>query len=384
MSPQTFSDIERRSIWEAHGKRCAYCNEPLQFRDLFIDHVIPQTLKNSPETLSQLETDCGFDSDFDLHSDLNLVPSCHRCNTAKGAKLFEPPRLILILEIAKSKAGTVQKLKERFQHEDAADKARVALSLAVAKGSVTIDEASQWLSEITREDGSYRLNHDLKLADGTILETVSKQDVDRLLDAPIEVNQGQMNGLELNHGDGSKITVRTCREYQRALKQNYYPYTTYALKVSSDFEIPLAVLTCVANGQVPERSFIQTPHLGVSDLNLMPTELAPGVSWGPADDGSDPFDGAVSLHDLVQDERVFIRKVGTSFVLLEDEGSGCMMMELMRADITGNGNEDILIFKYDYATQGTFGAGSTGILSRACEESIFSWEDTTVRLLSRL
>ena len=70
-------------------------------------------------------------------------------------------------------------------------------------------------------------------------------------------------------------------------------------------------------------------------------------------------------------------------VVLEDEDDGCMYMELMRADMTGDGNEDILVFVYDYATRGTFGAGSTGILSRGSDDAMFAWHNTVLGTRSR-
>jgi len=47
MPRSNFSVIERRAIWEAYNKRCAYCEMVLSFRDLEIDHVVPQSLNEA-------------------------------------------------------------------------------------------------------------------------------------------------------------------------------------------------------------------------------------------------------------------------------------------------------------------------------------------------
>lgn len=378
-----FSDIDRRSIWEAHGKRCAYCGDPLQFRALFIDHVIPQSLNDAPDELDALLRLCGAPEGFDLHGDLNLVPSCHRCNTLKGAKLFEVPRLMFVLEMAKSKHAKVDELRTKYANEDHADAARIALSLALAKGGVSFEEAGKWLSELEREHGRYNLEQGIKLADGTVLKAVHRNDVERLLDTTIEVNRGFESGLELVHDNGSKMVVRTCREYEKALEDGFYPYTTYAIKMASDFEIPLAVFKAVQRSVVPENTFIRQPRVSVTDLHLMPTTLAPGLSWGPGEDDAEAFSREKSLQGLVDVGRLRIRRAGKGAIVLEDEGAGCLYTELMRADITGDGDEDILVFVYDYATQGTFGAGSTGILSRGSEDAMFTWDNTTLRTRPR-
>ena len=223
------------------------------------------------------------------------------------------------------------------------------------------------------------MNDLIKLADGTVLKTVLKNDVERLLDTTIEVNRGFESGLELVHDDGSKMVVRTCREYEKASEDGFYPYTTYAIKMASDFEIPLAVFKAVQRSVVPENTFVRQPRVSVTDLHLMPTNLAPGLSWGPGEDDAEASSGEKSLQGLVDLGRLRIRRAGQGAVVLEDEGAGRLYTELMRADITGDGNEDILVFLYDYATQGTFGAGSTGVLSRGSKDAMFTWDDTTLR-----
>lgn len=371
-----FSDIDRRAIWEAHGKRCAYCGDPLQFRTLFIDHVIPQSASGAP--LDDLLQRCGLPNTFDIHSDLNLVPSCRRCNLLKGDKLFEPPKLILILELARSKTSKVGDLRTRYESEEHADAARIALSLAIAKGAVSLDEAEHWLSELGNQNGHFRLQQEIRLGDGKALQRISKVDVNQLLDTPIEVNRGHEESLELVHDNGSKRSVRTCREYQRAIDEGFYPYTTYAIKIASDFKIPLAIFKAIQSSSVPEKSYVRSPRVGVTDLHLMPITLAPGLSWAPEEDKMAAFEGKNSLQDLVNDGTIRICRANQGLIVLETEDSGCLYMELIRTDITGDGTEDILVFSYDYATRGTFGVGNTGILRRSTDGAMFTWDSETL------
>lgn len=366
-----FPDIDRRSLWEAHGKRCAYCGEPLEFRALCIDHIVPQTLERSGE-VDQLLERLGLPKSFNFHGELNLLPSCHRCNMAKSAKLFELPRLALLLEGAKSKSKKVAELKSKYEAEDHAAEARIALSLALGRGAASFDQAAEWLADIGREHGRYSLNHEIRLADGTNLKAIRKDEISRLLDAPIVPEPG----LELLDDHDSSVSVRTCREYQKARSDGFYPYTTYAIKAASAFQIPLAVFGAIQRSAVPERSFIREPYVGVADLHLMPLALAPGVSWGPGGEDAVEFQGATNLQDLVDAGRMRIRRVRNGSLELEDDGAGALFMELIRSDITGDGNEDILIAVYDYATQGTFGAGRTGVLSRTSAEAMFTWDET--------
>ena len=109
----------------------------------------------------------------------------------------------------------------------------------------------------------------------------------------------------------------------------------------------------------------------------MPAILAPGISWGPKEDNH-LLREAKSLQDLVDAKYLRIRRATNGAIVLEGDGAGSFYTELMRADITGDGTEDILVFVYDYATQGTFGAGRTGILLRESRDAMFSWDGKTL------
>lgn len=376
MGAQKFSIIERRAFWEAHGKRCAYCAEPLWYRDLFLDHIVPQSITDALELRGIMES-CGLDDGFDLDSELNIVPSCHRCNTIKGANLFEPPRLILILEVARAKAPKVEAFKKRYQQEQDAEDIRLTLSLALARGDISPDQLSALLAETDGDHKPVALTSGLRLADGSVLATISRDDVERLMDTPIEVNRGWNVALELFDVDGSLVQVRTCREYQQALKRGCEPTCNFMSKVASDFKIALAVLTSVKHAAVPERSYVRDPNLGVTDLHVMPASIL-GMET-PLDnmDGRKPPRTAM---DLLGEDRATIRNVASGYIVVEDEGSGCLLVELMRGDITGDGTEDILVYRYDYATQGTAGHGSVFVLSRMHQDALFSWTDSRAAL----
>lgn len=372
MGAQKFSIIERRAFWEAHGKRCAYCAEPLWYRDLFLDHIVPQSITGALERRGIMES-CGLDGGFDLNSRLNIVPSCHRCNTTKGASLFEPPRLMLILEIARSKAPKVEALEKQYQQEQKSENIRLTLSLALARGDITPDQLSALLGETDGELKPVALTSGLRLADGSVLATISRDDVERLMDTPIEVNGGRNDALELFDVNDALVQVRTCREYQQTLKDGCEPTCNFMSKVASDFKIALAVLTAIKHSAVPERSYVRDPNLGVIDLHVMPASVL-GMETR-----LDTMEGRKlprTAKDLVGEDRATIRNVASGYIAVEDEGSGCLLVELMRGDITGDGTEDILVYRYDYATQGTYGSGSVLVLSKTHRDALFTWSDS--------
>jgi 5-methylcytosine-specific restriction endonuclease McrA len=74
----------RLAMWEAHGKQCCYCPNPLLFGDMQIDHIVPQDVLNDPKKWAAARSNLGLPKDFDGQGLLNLLPSCGRCNRVKG------------------------------------------------------------------------------------------------------------------------------------------------------------------------------------------------------------------------------------------------------------------------------------------------------------
>ena len=77
---------KRIYVYNLYDGHCAYCGEPIDIKDMHIDHIIPKNnflshVKNKykvPEFLAHLtELDCN-------HVD-NLMPACRVCNNWKNA-----------------------------------------------------------------------------------------------------------------------------------------------------------------------------------------------------------------------------------------------------------------------------------------------------------
>jgi len=107
----------RVALWKAWGKRCFYSNEPIQFRFLEIDHIIPKRLGSSRVELLALFHRLGLADDFDLDSFENLVPTLRPTNRHKGPLQMTDAGLRLCLERAAAKAGDVRNAYEVFVQE---------------------------------------------------------------------------------------------------------------------------------------------------------------------------------------------------------------------------------------------------------------------------
>src|SRR5690348_17136401 len=100
MTKHRFSYVERYSLWKAYDGRCFYCEKPLDFPEMAIDHVVPEWLSEHPEKLGALRAKYKIDLNgpgFQINDFGNWVPAHPlRCNGRKGGDIF-PKRLTLLL-----------------------------------------------------------------------------------------------------------------------------------------------------------------------------------------------------------------------------------------------------------------------------------------------
>lgn len=144
MAEQRFSRIDRWAFWEAYDRRCAYCGELVRFLTLEIDHIIPENLASKPDDLAALKSAYGLPDDFDLRSELNLVAACGPCNGKKLAKLYPPGEIMIIREMARKKAETIAKLREKCGKESESDLLMARLGTAIESGAVSRGEIREF------------------------------------------------------------------------------------------------------------------------------------------------------------------------------------------------------------------------------------------------
>jgi hypothetical protein len=208
------------------------------------------------------------------------------------------------------------------------------------------------------------------IGDGKIT-SLTRHDVEKLMDKPVDPNT---DPLTLEDGFGNKKEVRTCREYRVAVSGGYYPVTTIGIKKASYFfEMVLGILDAVSASRVPERSYIENPRRGVVDLALMPAHLIM-CGFVPEEEAKKSIDDARkagTIQNLVKENLAQVKEVSSDMIRIE-YGEGFVFHELMRgSDIDGDGIEDILVYMYNYAIGGTFGAGAPIVLARRSEDGLF-------------
>jgi hypothetical protein len=212
-------------------------------------------------------------------------------------------------------------------------------------------------------------------ADGTEVTSITKADIETLRDLPIDMGGNKTDGVTLTRSrktksrHDKKIHVRTCREYDSALEDGYYPSSTYDISMGSWFKYPCGTLNLLETATVPQRSFIPTSEEGVFNLKLLPLSLFPVVTDFEQTYGYNIEN--VTYQDQVDKGLLKVTEMSQSKLVCEDDGLRQHLTEVARADFNGDDVEDILLSEAVHATQGTYRTYDMIILTRKSTDGKF-------------
>ncbi|WP_449545975.1 HNH endonuclease [Lelliottia amnigena] len=367
MSTQKFSSVEREAIWSAYNKKCAYTGQLIGINDFHIDHIVPENLAEKPDEYIKLKDRLGLSDDFDIYGYENLLPCRIATNLQKGRAEFDIGAAHYFLNLAKQKKVVVIEKIEQIQRRNGKAKALLITQQYVESGAISIKDLQSILNQTTNED-MYRLMVSLKISNEEEIEEIKQSEIEDLLDRVVYMGgNDHIDGLELNNDEDDEVIVRTSRDYIEAIKNNYYAKTTYAMKMATYFEWQCGLFSAISVAVLPSISFIENPKVGILDLDLLPFHLFPDLSRGVDDD----VDMVETYQHHLDDGTLKVTQVKQSLLVVESSAMGQRLIEVVRADFTGEGYDSILCFEYTWATHGTFGNGGIRILTRKSANSIF-------------
>jgi hypothetical protein len=133
VSNYKFDESEKIAIWKVDGSKCFYEGTPVLYRELQIDHIVPESTPAAK--LAELRS--VLPENFEINSVENWV-TCHQgCNCRKGSTLYEPKSLLFYLEFAKKRAPKVREVMEEFRRARDNDKLLSSLAVRLENGHST-------------------------------------------------------------------------------------------------------------------------------------------------------------------------------------------------------------------------------------------------------
>ncbi len=360
--------LKRLAIWRAYNKRCVYTSPPIDFHELHIDHIIPERLAEEPDELKTLLSRLDLPLDFDLDSTRNLVPCRSNINLLKGGRTLNEGTIKFFLDEAASKAEKIEIEEASIKRSIEKDDILLPIGAAIEEGILSQEQALAYL----REWGSCRvsLSASLEFEDLIISGMVQPSQAAQLMDERVRANPHDPGVLLQNHS-GDKIVVLNCRDFFDAKSKGYYSATTYDMKMESFFNRTCGVLKALCKATSPKTSFISSPRVGVHDIALLPVSFLPAMCGDAIEELRLDASKGTTVKDYVASGFAKVADVSQHSISLEYAHMEATLYESFRADIDGDGIEDILVFYYNRAIGGTFGYGDVLIISRLGETELF-------------
>jgi len=357
MSQQKISPSLKYALWAAYDFKCFYHREYVRWDALCIDHLIPEYLADKPEELADVLASVGREPDWSLTGTHNLVPSCRSMNARKHARVLKPNVMIILLDQARGKVAEVERLQQKYETNVRTGMLCAQLAVALSNGRISEAEVGGILAGAAAGEDLVRLTSGLEIFYGVPVDQLRPSAVEELLDKPVKLGTDLPEGLPLVNHEGASLKVRTAREYRAARDTGYYGNTTFDMKMEAFFITASKVLEALAACRPSSQSFIRTPRVGVCDIHLLPSSVL--VTLEVDDEERDRLVAEFpTVADLVRADEAQIAWVDSMFISIDFLGIRTSLQEMLRADLDGDGAEDLLAAVYFNAVGGTLGAGT--------------------------
>ena len=240
-----------------------------------------------------------------------------------------------------------------------------------AQGPPSVDKAGEAAEVI------FHLRVPLRFADGREVKSIAKSEIDGLRElrvsfgANVDIESVRLekkkdkrktkNGKIKEKQVFDVIEVRTCREYEAALKSGYSPENNMERKLASFLKYPCAVLKALEIASVAEESFIR--DVGVANVELLPFTVFPVLGeyksrQAFAKDLQTTYQQKIEAGELV------VRESTEHVLKIAYKGVVQSLREIVRADFNNDGLEDVLVSEGNWVRQGTYSAYGLIVLTR--------------------
>jgi hypothetical protein len=134
MSDYNFREAEKVAIWRGDGEKCFYCRIPVPYRELQVDHIVPEKIPSS--ALADLKS--VLSANFEINAIQNWV-TCHQgCNIRKSVFVFETTALLYYIQMASKRAEKVQKIMDDFEVKRQNGRLLSTLRVRIEKGHLDL------------------------------------------------------------------------------------------------------------------------------------------------------------------------------------------------------------------------------------------------------
>lgn len=166
MSKYQFNTNERYAVYKVFNGKCQWCGEPLEFKDLNIDHLIPEVLLQRPEDLKKILDSYGLDDSFKINDFDNWIPMHQNCNNRKNDAVYsQMPIILTLLNRCALNKDQARRIKSKLEKEPKKAEILIRIKSALDKEVIDTEGLQQFILDYSLED----------------IDNESKTEIDRLI-----------------------------------------------------------------------------------------------------------------------------------------------------------------------------------------------------------
>jgi hypothetical protein len=213
------------------------------------------------------------------------------------------------------------------------------------------------------------LSRPLFLFEGYSSREIRRADISRLRDTPILGWDQEPLPLPLKNDSDQACEVCTVNEFEAKLAQGFYAPTTRDQRVQGGYyDLARSVLNAAQLASVAQVSFVDSPYVSVGNFELLPADLARvDDDFGERPKTSMPENTTVA--DLVKSGKCQVERHEKDIIAIK-ASVRCFAKEVLRADLNGDGVQDILVHQGFQIVGGTLSWFASAILTRKSGDAL--------------
>jgi hypothetical protein len=219
-----------------------------------------------------------------------------------------------------------------------------------------------------KPDIAFTLSVELVFKGRTVSGQIKRSEIEALLDLPVrnglsEPEEGY--GVELTSDKRERKKVLSCREWKKATAEGWYAFSTFDMAMEGFLIRTCELLFALKNAELPRKSFLSEPHVGVSNMELLPADVLTTQTNDSYKELVRKAKRGTTVAMLARTGEVVVHSQSpTEIHLTYEDDMDQLLREVGRADFNGDGIEDIMVFCAGRAVGGTMGFSDYIFLTR--------------------
>lgn len=293
-------------------------------------------------------------ADFDVNGFENFLPTKSYRNRQKSNFIQNDEALIFYLGQAEKSREKAERLHASAVASDYALKNWLEIKAHAETNNATIEDVVGYLRYQTEGEALLRVPPEV---DGEAVFHANSQFAATLMDKPFALGKGSITEVELRTDDGRIAVCRTANEYLAAKDAGHWPLTQFDITVCGMADQTSELLRAVRDAKYAVNSEIRAPQITLMNLDRWASSWVTEKWQGMADPVEDisRFPTIASLIDAGLAKAS--EHTQWEVVVDSDHGLSVMLRELMRGDLDGDSQEEILVYDLTFARGGTLRAG---------------------------